>query len=169
MTDLPTLLARMTVRVLSPDRRIRAEIRSRAPARVSFATPDAFRSYRDTAALAAQLSEVISSAAAGAERGRTMLMSEHTRLTPVTDSHWDGRMRRFQQSAASLSTEGISPRRVVRVTTVGPLRWRVHVVPGSTGRFDGSSFCAEVNAAVAEAARLHAEALYALRREFFPA
>ena len=172
MTDLPplaTLLARMTVRALSPDRLIRAEIRARAAARVAITAPDPLASYRDTTALATQLSAAVSSAAAAADKGRAMLIAQHTRLAPVGDSHWDGRVRRFQQSAASLSAEGVSPRKVVRVTTTGPLEWRVHVVPGSSSRLDSAAFCGEVNAAIAEAARRHAEALYALRRESFPA
>ena len=162
MPDLATLLARMTVRVTSPDGRVRAELRGRKVA-VSFASAEAYASYRDATVLAAQVSTALTSAYAAAERGRRRLVAEYTSLHVEDGPHWDPSRRRLHEERDALRASGESARGRVRVTTVGLRDWTVAVAPGTLQRMDAARFLAELAAALADAQRAHAEALYELK------
>lgn len=163
MPDLPTSLARMTVTVASPDGRVRVEATARA-SRVSFTSPGAHREYRDAAGLSAQMSAALNAAAGGLAKGRGMLLARHPRLRPVDAA--DGAAERYRDAEASLSVEGVSPKRLARARLTGET-WEVQVVPGAAERLGAAALAAEVNGAVAEAVRLRAEARYELKSAAF--
>lgn len=164
MPDLADLLARMTIRVTSPDGRVRAELRGRKVA-VSFASAEAeaYDGYRDATVLASQVSTVLTSAHAAAERGRRRLVDEHTSLHVEEGPHWDPQRRRLHEERDALAATGESTRGRVRVTTVGLREWRVGITAGTLQRLDAAGFLAELASAIAEAQRAHAEALYDLK------
>lgn len=158
-------LARMTVRVTSPDRRVRVELRRRSAA-VSFASTSAYAEYRDATVLAAQVSTALTSAYAAADQARRRIVEQHPRLRVSDEPHWDPRRRRLHEERDLLEGRGESPGGYVRVTTTGLRAWDVHVVAGTLQRLNAGRFCAEVNTAVAEAVRSHAEAVYRLKVKY---
>ncbi|MEV0649201.1 hypothetical protein AB0I28_28495 [Phytomonospora sp. NPDC050363] len=162
MPDLADILDRMTVRVTSPDKRVRAELRRRAVT-VSFASPDAYGAYRDATALAGQVAATITSAVAAADRARRQLVAQHTGLRIDDEPHWDPGRRRLRERRDRIEVQGESPGGVVRITTVGLREWRVHVVAGTLQRLNSARFCAELNGAIADVHRAHAEAVYELK------
>jgi len=162
MPDLAALLARMTVRVTSPDGRVRAELRGRRVA-VSFASAEAYSGYRDATVLASQVSAVLTSAYAAADRGRRRLVDEHTSLHVEDGPHWDPGRRRLHEEWDALQAVGESSGGRVRVTVVGLREWRVAIVAGTLQRLNAARFLGELDAAVSDARRAYAEALYDLK------
>ncbi|CAM3280737.1 hypothetical protein [Stackebrandtia soli] len=141
----------LTIRALSPDGRIRAVLRGRGQAVVSFADPEDFYDYNDADRVCDQVSELLDRVYDGLKRGRAELVAKHTRLEPNTGPHWDVRVRRMREELDGLTVDGEAQGDAVRVRTVGLRSWRVRIRPGMYENMTAEQFCRAVNGCVQDA------------------
>ncbi|GAA4901567.1 hypothetical protein LX16_0395 [Stackebrandtia albiflava] len=147
MGQLGRHLNEMTIRAVSPDRRIRVLIRGRGQPTVSFADPEAFADYRDAETLASEVSAALDRASQGLEEGRRKVVDRFARQPWSMGEHWNGDMRRMYQEINDNPVEGFSGANV-RVATRGLKRWRVRIRPGALQTLTAQKFLSEVNIAI---------------------
>src|SRR5690606_8851446 len=133
MQSLGDQLQRMVVTAVSPDGRITARFGNDLQARIEFRR-DAFDDY-DEASLAHQLARLGASSAAAFFHRR----DEAIRLASGMGrdefdaarraSAADARRRAYDEDLRQVEAVGVGPEGAVRIRTVGPLHWEVHIEP----------------------------------------
>ncbi|GAA4892590.1 hypothetical protein LX16_1987 [Stackebrandtia albiflava] len=166
MGTLAERAARITVKVVSPDNRIRAEMTGRGDSATVAFRPRAFGEYRkDT--LEHQLAALLRLLSTGYLRGYHRLLDVHgvTRLTdPATAT--DPAQRGFLTAAGELTAVGAAPGRTIRIRTVGMTGWQVRISDEGFG-LPEPEFVSEFGTAGADVVREFRSRLSALRRESF--
>ena len=154
MTEFTERLSRMTIRVLSPDCRMKATLHPARQLDFKF-VPDAFSQYRQNPepVLERQLVAVATRLWTGYQRGFTTLLSEAPGEPPAPPrsttaaADLEPDRRRFRDSCARIVGLGEGLGGLIKVTTTGLVRWDFSIRRGTLDRTNESTFRRELLAA----------------------
>ena len=140
-------LNRMTIRASSPDQQVQVTLSDGDNFAVAF-QPGAYERYRERA-LEQQLTRLATGVWSGYRRGYLTVVSELTGQPVGVGQHTsDSQRRRFQEARARLVSTGESPKGLVRVESVGLVRWQIDIRDGALAGLTEQEFLAELNRAV---------------------
>jgi len=146
--ELADRLDRLSVEVVSPDRRIVATIRGGWDVDVDI-DPRVFHGYRERA-LGDQLSQLGRLAYVAYQRERRKLMDDAFAM-PIYDDLVDvvgTRLRDYREGVANLVSSGTSDDRVITVRSRGLAEWDVAIAPDVIARMHAQTFVADLRTAV---------------------
>lgn len=139
-------LAALTVRVSSPDANIQATARAGSIASVHF-RPGAYAGYTENV-LEYQIARTATLLFVGHERGVAQIMAEaglRRRKDPA--QALDEAERRYLERVFVIPADGTGPQKLVRLRTVGMMKWECHIEPGTLRRLSEDRFLGELTVA----------------------
>lgn len=146
MGEVADRLAALTVRVSSPDANIQAIVRAGSIASVHF-RPGAYVAYTENA-LAYQIARTATLLFVGHERGVAQIMQDAglgRRKDPA--QALDEAERRYLERVFAIPADGTGPLKLVRLRTVGMMKWECRIAPGTLQRLTEDRFLDELTAA----------------------
>jgi len=146
MGEVADRLAALTVRVSSPDTNIQATARAGRIASIHF-RPGSYTGYTENV-LASQIARTATLLFVGHERGVSQIMEKaglRRRKDPA--QALDEAERRYLERAFAIEADGTGPQKLVRLRTVGMMKWECRIEPGTLKRLAEDRFLNELTAA----------------------